>query len=1360
MSEDYFKTLGLQWGATDEEVNKAFKKHARTWHPDKNDSIRAQIKYEELTKAKDVLTNPLKRRKWEHEFLRRHGARPETTLTGHGLEVALRPDETVSCVDDDSSFDDSFSWSSWAKTEDFEKKPEQSTSSGRAAKFEAKPSYDSFLGSLSTPRDSSGATSSQSGIGAFGAQRGAGMSYADPKTSSYIPSAASDLSRSKSSNSHSNKAKLKEMDTLSSALSNLTVKPKSSGSQFPKAESNSSSSSTAGLASAFKSSGAQVSDTKVKSNGTLPAASPRVSSRPTSGHVQSKTKPSNSSVEPSFKSQESWSKFVENIFSRSTDPKISSTGEAPTNFFTPCKAATVETSCRAKSSSSNILVPSRPAFMNTDDEELGLDRRQKKSTQVSKKGPAAHHEVLKLVEMGFPLEACKKAVHVTEHTGPETAVQWLLEHAEDADFGSPFEEPVMKPSPPGNASDDEDVTMLMALGFTRAMVMHALKATDSDTDSDQEQTLECDFIDDKEPKDVGRATNDARRKPKDVRRGQMAVERVRIARPQIEARNTNDKPWQGEGLVREPDLDAKFLQELERKRDKDFYRQMQDIRRKLPIYKEARNICQTIEDNQVTVIKGETGCGKTTQVPQFILDDFISRGQGSLCRIVCTQPKRISAITVGRRVAHERNERCGGVTHSVGYQIRLESERPRPKASILFCTTGIVLKWLENDRDLSSFSHLILDEVHERDLRTDFLLIIMKEVLRRRRNLKLVLMSATLNAQQFADYYRTRAGGCCPMLNIPGRTFPVEEFFLEDVVELTTYRPKKSYQGRGINHDRTRFEKWLSNLDTFQYSNQTKDVVKSVYNDRYIDMDLVATLVRHISTNKPAGAILVFMPGMEEINALSDKLSQQELFRSEKAFRILQLHGSLMSTEEQQRVFDPAPDGVRKIVISTNIAETSITMDDVVYVIDCGKLKLKNFDARKNISTLQAEWNSKANSQQRKGRAGRVKPGLCYHLYTRHQHERLVDQHKPEMLRLRLEEICLQIKLLNISQGRITEFFQQAMDTVPQKSVERSVELLKKLNALDANEELTPLGYHLARLPVDPHIGKMILLGALLGCLDPILTIAASLDYKSPFFAPRKKQEEANEKMRKIADNTCSDHLMFVNAFNGWQEARRRGDEREYCWDNFLSKETLQTINKNKQHLADYVYDLGFISEKSPSDEAANINSENKMLLRAVLCAGLYPNVGMIVTNQLVLGVVAHYFKIETAQGEVNLHPKSVNNGQHLDYKFLVYYQKMYTSKVFIHDCTAISHVPLLLFALDFEVKEKANGKCSMVIDSFINIGASRETARQFKALHQEFFEVLDEKFENPQPTDWSPNCREGRVMLAILRQISGRQEK
>ncbi|XP_045053038.1 ATP-dependent DNA/RNA helicase DHX36 isoform X2 [Desmodus rotundus] len=780
-------------------------------------------------------------------------------------------------------------------------------------------------------------------------------------------------------------------------------------------------------------------------------------------------------------------------------------------------------------------------------------------------------------------------------------------------------------------------------------------------------------------------------------------------------------------------LDQQLLEDLQKKKTDPRYIEMQHFREKLPSFGMQKELVNMIDNNQVTVISGETGCGKTTQVTQFILDNYIERGNGSACRIVCTQPRRISAISVAERVAVERAESCGS-GNSTGYQIRLQSRLPRKQGSILYCTTGIILQWLQSDPHLSSVSHIVLDEIHERNLQSDVLMTVVKDLLSYRPDLKVILMSATLNAEKFSEYF-----GNCPMIHIPGFTFPVVEYLLEDIIEKIRYVPeqkehrsqfKRSFMQGHVNRQEKEEkeaiykDRWPDYIRELQqrYSASTVDVIEMMDDDK-VDLNLIAALIRYIVLEEEDGAILVFLPGWDNISTLHDLLMSQVMFKSEK-FLIIPLH-SLMPTVNQTQVFKRTPPGVRKIVIATNIAETSITIDDVVYVIDGGKIKETHFDTQNNISTMSAEWVSKANAKQRKGRAGRVQPGHCYHLYNGLRASLLDDYQLPEILRTPLEELCLQIK-----------------------------------NALDKQEELTPLGVHLARLPVEPHIGKMILFGALFCCLDPVLTIAASLSFKDPFVIPLGKEKVADARRKELAKDSKSDHLTVVNAFEGWEEARRRGYryEKDYCWEYFLSSNTLQMLHNMKGQFAEHLLGAGFVNSRNPKDPKSNINSDNEKIITAVICAGLYPKVAKIRLN---LGKKRKMVKVYTKNdGLVSIHPKSVNVEQtDFHYNWLIYHLKMRTSSIYLYDCTEVSPYCLLFFGGDISI-QKDNDQETIAVDEWIVFQSPARIAHLVKELRRELDALLQEKIESPHPVDWKDTKSRDCAVLSAIIDLIKTQEK
>ncbi|KAK3239764.1 hypothetical protein CYMTET_50333 [Cymbomonas tetramitiformis] len=453
-------------------------------------------------------------------------------------------------------------------------------------------------------------------------------------------------------------------------------------------------------------------------------------------------------------------------------------------------------------------------------------------------------------------------------------------------------------------------------------------------------------------------------------------------------------------------------------------------------------------------------------------------------------------------------------------------------------------------------SHIIVDEIHERGMNEDFLLIILRELLPRRPDLRLVLMSATLNADLFGQYFDG-----APRCHIAGFTFPVKDRYLEDFVEATSYLIQPPQEGgkgsgrkggrdgpsshrasQGASSDLSSPVMAISPTDGLEgYSEATRRSLANFTGEK-VDLDLVQKMLEWICTREPEGAVLVFLTGWDEISKLHETLQAHRMLGDASRVKLLPLHGS-MPTVNQRDIFLRPPAGVRKVVLATNIAETSITIDDVVFVLDCGKAKEKTYDPVNKLACLLPNWVSRAAVHQRRGRAGRVQPGVCYHLFTKAQHDAMNEHQLPELLRTPLEELCLQIKSMQL--GLIAPFLGKALEPPDPLTVANAIERLQLIGALTENETLTPLGHHLAALPVDPGVGKMILMAAIFGCLSPVLTIAAGLAYRDPFVLPIDKKQQADEVKRRLAGAHCSDHVALLQAYDGWRDAMQRGSSFE-----------------------------------------------------------------------------------------------------------------------------------------------------------------------------------------------------------------------
>ncbi|CAN0847570.1 DExH-box ATP-dependent RNA helicase DExH1 [Linum grandiflorum] len=774
----------------------------------------------------------------------------------------------------------------------------------------------------------------------------------------------------------------------------------------------------------------------------------------------------------------------------------------------------------------------------------------------------------------------------------------------------------------------------------------------------------------------------------------------------------------------------KLSLELKQKQDElrasNGVKEIRSFRQKLPAFKAKAEFLKAVTDNQVLVISGETGCGKTTQLPQYILEEEISALRGGTCSIICTQPRRISAISVAARVSSERGETLG---ESVGYQIRLESKRSA-LTRLLFCTTGVLLRQLVQDPNLTGVTHLLVDEIHERGMNEDFLLIILRDLLPRRPDLRLILMSATINANLFSKYF-----GNAPTIHIPGFTFPVAEFFLEDLLEKSRYKIQPESENMQGNSRRTRRRRDQESkkdplMELFEdididshYKNYSASTRLSLeaWSGLQLDLGLVEANIEHICRSEGDGAILVFLTGWDEISKLLDKIKGNGLLGDQSKFLVLPLHGS-MPTINQREIFDRPPSNKRKIVLATNIAESSITIDDVVYVIDCGKAKETSYDALNKLACLLPNWISKASAHQRRGRAGRVQPGVCYRLYPKVIHNAMLQYQLPEILRTPLQELCLHVKSLQL--GAVGSFLGKALQPPDALSVHNAIELLKTIGALDDTEELTPLGRHLCTLPMDPNIGKMLLIGSIFQCLDPALTIAAGLAHRDPFVLPIDRKNEADAAKRSFAGDSCSDHIALVKAFEGYREAKRTRSERSFCWDNFLSPVTLRMMEEMREQFRVLLTDIGFVN-KSKSNGAFNQYSQDMEMVSAVLCAGLYPKVVQCKRR----GKRSAFYTKE--DGKVDIHPASVNAGVHLfPLPYMVYSEKVKTTGIYVRDSTNISDYALLLFG--GSLTPSKNGDGIEMLGGYLHFSASRSVLDLIQKLRMELDKLLSRKIEEP----------------------------
>ncbi|ETI21187.1 hypothetical protein G647_07531 [Cladophialophora carrionii CBS 160.54] len=719
----------------------------------------------------------------------------------------------------------------------------------------------------------------------------------------------------------------------------------------------------------------------------------------------------------------------------------------------------------------------------------------------------------------------------------------------------------------------------------------------------------------------------------------------------------------------------------------DTQRKMNAARQRLPAWSKQDEIVRVVNDTQVTLITGETGSGKSTQAIQFILDDAIQSTRGSSANLICTQPRRVAALSLSERVSAER---CCNEGDEVGYIIRGDS-KTSSRTKITFQTTGVLLRRLQSSPSikaaLAGVSHVFIDEVHERSLDTDFLLALLRDALPQLPHLKIVLMSATLNADTFANYF---GGDRVGRVHIEGRTYPVEDYYLDDVLRLT---------GSGGNKQEFGAE------DEYSIGKAIQGLGGG------INYELIASLVRHIERElgNSRGGVLIFMPGTMEIDRCLKSLSDMANIHA------LPLHASL-APAEQRLVFKQPPAGRRKVVVATNVAETSITIEDIVAVIDSGKVKETNYDPISNIVRLEEVWASQAACKQRRGRAGRVQAGKCYKLFTKNVEANMAAAAAPEMHRTPLEQLCLSVKATG-SDRKVEEFLARTISPPDSRAVATAMKTLQRMGALE-NDGLTGLGTYLSMIPADLRCAKLLVYGVLFGCVETCLTIAAILTTKSPFVSPRDKRDEAKD-ARMSFPTSEGDLMLDSAAFDQWKElsaASRYRDVQNWCSSKFLSQQTFRDIDSTRRQLLDSLIEAGLLppTYRNQSNDG-NRHKGNTMLLRALIAGALNPQIARIqMPDKKYIASMSgakeldpeaktiKYFNEEN--GRVFVHPSSVLfDAQSFsgNASFVSYFTKMETSKTFIRDLTPLNAYSLLLFGGPIEVDTSGQG---VIVDGWLRL--------------------------------------------------------
>ena len=609
------------------------------------------------------------------------------------------------------------------------------------------------------------------------------------------------------------------------------------------------------------------------------------------------------------------------------------------------------------------------------------------------------------------------------------------------------------------------------------------------------------------------------------------------------------------------------------------------------------------QESQILVFVGETGSGKTTQIPQFVLFDDLPQTQRK--QIACTQPRRVAAMSVAQRVAAEMDVTLG---EEVGYSIRFE-DMTGPRTLLKYMTDGMLLREAMNDNTLSRYSTIMLDEAHERTMATDVLMGLLKEVVLRRPDLKIIIMSATLDAQKFQRYFND-----APLLAVPGRTHPVEVFY--------TPEPEQDYVEAAIR------------------------------------------TVLQIHATEDEGDILLFLTGEEEIEDSCRKiaLESDEMVREADAgpLKVYALYGSL-PPHMQQRIFEPAPPPRRpggrpgrKVIVSTNIAETSLTIDGIVYVVDPGFSKKKIYNPRIRVESLLVSPISKASAQQRAGRAGRTRPGKCFRLYTEDAFKKeLIDQTYPEILRSNLSSTVLELKKLGIDD--LVHF--DLMDPPAPETLMRALEELNYLACLDDDGNLTQLGRLASEFPLDPALAVMLISSPEFYCSNEILSITALLSVPSVFVRPASQRKRADE-MKNLFAHPDGDHLSLLNVYHAFKSSDAQNNAKQWCHDHFLSLRSLQSADNVRMQLLR-------IMEREEL-EMISTSFEDKRYyenIRRALCAGFFMQVAKKESQSK-----NQYLTIKDNQN-VLLHPSTVLS---FDAEWVLYNEFVLTSKNYIRTVTAV----------------------------------------------------------------------------------------
>ncbi|GAA5946514.1 hypothetical protein JCM10213_002062 [Rhodosporidiobolus nylandii] len=637
---------------------------------------------------------------------------------------------------------------------------------------------------------------------------------------------------------------------------------------------------------------------------------------------------------------------------------------------------------------------------------------------------------------------------------------------------------------------------------------------------------------------------------------------------------------------------AAFTPEMKKKAADEAKRLLQG-RMELPVYQGKDEILKGIEENDTVIVLGETGSGKTTQIPQFLLR---STTPCAYPRIVCTQPRRVAAISLAQRVAAEAGTYVGG---TVGYTVRFD-DRTSQNTRLKYATDGALLAELLGDKDLDAYDCVVLDEAHERSLRTDMLMGFLKDIQKRRKE-KIVVMSATIDAERFSEFFDN-----APVLFVKGRQHKVTLKY--------TASPQADY------------------LDA---------ALKTVY---------------QIHTKYPPGAVLVFLPGQEEIESLQASIKSYapdlpKSFPNADELVVTPLYAKLPAAE-QAKAFEPAKPKTRKIILSTNVAETSVTIPGVRYVVDCGLAKEKRYHAGTGIDSLMTESISQSSAKQRAGRAGREADGYCFRLYTERAFYDLAKRTEPEIKRVSLTYALLH--LLAAGQEDVMSF--QYMDRPEKDAIVFALLTLRGLDALDSKGRITPLGQQMALLPLEPVYSRVLLSSFSEGCPREVLDLVSLLGSADQLLINTSATRDAATAARAKFIHRTGDHLMLLNILRAFEELEGKDERKQWCKDNFISLKAMNGVLDARKQLRERVERLKLGDwEQSAGDEAEPV--------LGALVGGLFANTAIRMED----GTYRH----TVTKQLVSIHPSSSLHNKKA--QAIVYDELVLTTKTYARGVSSIA---------------------------------------------------------------------------------------